>query len=1700
MRELMREWLKRSVVMLGVLFGVVMGLGVQGQPADDAVFMEDLRALTAGPHRLIGSPEGRAAGDYIKGRLEAALGGNGRVLVQDVPAWQMVVEEAELRVGGRVVAVQPMRPNLLVPVSTPAEGLRGPVIYAGEGTLEAYGDRDPEGAIVVLDFGSGDAWERAFALGAKAVVFLRDTESGEVFASEPMHAQLPVNLVRVSVDAGETGGVDLRSDHAVGTLAVASRWERVVGRNIVGFVPGTGPVLDAEDRGQAEVMVLGVAYDSYGRVPTRSPGARGAANAAALLSAAERFAADPPARDTVFVFFDGRAQAHAGARLFYDAVLMGPARDALLRSQHAAEYENLTRMRRLLSEQGLPALGMDYEDPADDVARGYLSEELQRTAEWRAAELKRRRADLLVSLSVGQEELSEAEQAAREAEVDDVLQPLMNVWDDGLRRAMHYGQLGPLLDDVEAGGGPYLDGLEVMDRPEGGDRSARLERFRGALVELRSSTLERFEERLAELAVVRALDDQRAGLRGVMRSGEGASSEAKWVSVHVDFNLGDGTERFGVVAGGDTHTTLGREPIRGAENPGLYNRLLSALLSVAEPMGLERLEVETLRDASRGARWVPVRYAVSGDIAGMFGLHNLAVMTGYDGLIREGQPGDTLEALDAGRLWGQADEAIALLRAVGEEARAAPARDFSARWGSKDTGWEGGRSTGSYVALRVMGGLAENRPASGAVVAVWPAIWSGAALPSWAYLQQNDLPGYEGVILTASNTEGRYPLTALHVDVMRAVATVAAQFDERGQLVAMSSQENLGQGFNSSMRVDLASGRSFYVATIPSYPGRITQLTVLKATSETGYRHNLVLTGQLGFLTSFFVADQVIDRLVKVFQPMGPVVLDTLTGAGVSRDRTATGFNLSRFEGSTGWLPQMAQDLHALNEIRLKTLRDKGVSSASLERLHGAAESRLAAAREGSTVAARTAAALQSAAISHRVYPELRSTMDDLVRAVVVLLLLAIPFAFAMERLLVCATSIYGRIAGFTVLFLLTFGLLYLMHPGFAIASTPIIIFLAFAILLLSGLVIYIVVRKFQSELKVLQGRGIMVHEQEGSQVGTMLAAVGMGMSTMRRRPTRTTLTAVTVVMLTFTILSFASFSVDVGVRETNQGPVVASMPESVLVRNLDYSALEPGVLDLVYGLVPGEGGLLSPTYWLVGKNPQQQAEFPVAAGDAAEQVNAVKGVDPAVLERWPALAAALGAGEDVGAFADRLRAGGVLLPLEVATQLGLEPGDEVRLAGRSATYLGPIQERELQLLREVDEGSVLPVDFTESSSEEAGGGGGGDDESLLVSEVQKDYVFLSPAAVAIAGNGWVREAGGELHTVSVYPAAGQDPLEVGREAAKMLVMPAWAPAPDGVRRMLLTRLTSVSGGVQLLVPLLLGGLIIFGTLLGSIQDREKEIYTFSALGLSPFHVGLLFFAEATVYAVVGGMGGQLLAQGVAQVAAVLASAGLIDPVSINYSSTNSLFAIGVVMLTVIVSAIYPALRASKSANPGLARSWQLPKPEGDVLSLTFPFTVSAYDMTGVASFLAEHFERHDDPGLGAFAASEVEVFRDDEDRLGVTGLFALSPFDLGVTQTMRLTAIPSEIPGVDEVSITCKRLSGSAGDWYRTNKTFMKDLRKQFLLWRTLPHETIEGYRLQTLQKLGGGTGSPSSVSAGDSGGDVGPADPPAGVMPSPA
>ena len=77
-----------------------------------------------------------------------------------------------------------------------------------------------------------------------------------------------------------------------------------------------------------------------------------------------------------------------------------------------------------------------------------------------------------------------------------------------------------------------------------------------------------------------------------------------------------------------------------------------------------------------------------------------------------------------------------------------------------------------------------------------------------------------------------------------------------------------------------------------------------------------------------------------------------------------------------------------------------------------------------------------------------------------------------------------------------------------------------------------------------------------------------------------------------------------------------------------------------------------------------------------------------------------------------------------------------------------------------------------------------------------------------------------------------------------------------------------------------------------------------------------------------------------------------------------------------------------------------------------------------------------------------------------LTADFTLAPFDLGVAEEMSMYSAPSDIEGIDVVTVRIIRKDGSKGAWLRGNNRFVGEIRNQFLLWRSLPVETVMHYR----------------------------------------
>ncbi|MCC5844586.1 MAG: hypothetical protein JJU05_10080 [Verrucomicrobia bacterium] len=1613
----------RILHLLPALLFLPLTAGIQ-----DAAFHGDLARLTATAHRLPGSPEQQAAAAHIESRLNAM--GLDEVHSLEFDTWTPEILRSELLLDGETLPILPMRPNVLIWPNTPDEGLRARVLYVGAGEITDYGDRNPDGAIVLMDYAKGGNWRLAFSLGARAVIFHGAPEDTP---SAPVHVTAPANLLRFYLDRDTLSDPAALEGREV-TLHSQTRWTPRTDRVLYARVRGTDP----DPRGP---VLLAADTDSFGNVPHRSPGARAAANSALLLQFVEHFADNRPRHDVAFLFTSSRAYNHQGTRYFYEAFTLPERRITEIRDGLAQEAADLDAALALLREEGLSA---ETASPAGLLLQRQFSQEASYLNDDLTAEIQRAR--LALPRDRRTLDTPETRIITRQIERRSVV--------DDYRRALFRGGVPALLASLEDETPPDLPSF---GEDEAANHRIRREVFPSVADEILQNTRRRLRRRLEELAAEEQFWENARTLRAERETLPG-------VLLHISLNLGDACSRWGVVLGDPLDQMMNLSPMTAGDLPGNYVRLLTQLNELADdPEVMPNLVRRTLRDTRHGPGFVGEPFTSSGRIAGMYSVYNFALMTENDARLRDGHPGDTAAALDADALLTQGREALTLVEGLLGIPNPGVSRSISRVAQTKRPEWRNGRPWGDFASRTVVGGLAESRPADDALLAHWPVPRFGFGTGThWSSLKETaayrDFMPYG---FQRANAFGRFSILG-HRSHDTQLAVMGAHFGDDGKLSAISDQSSqLFSRFGASLRMTLFRAEGHVLQANPGHPTFPTSLQILKGATNFAFQPERVLWGTVDDFSFAYLAERELDSGIKIFQRLGPVIMaepgeDPVLGTGLPTADLRNPVRVSRYTAANLW---------DLNESRLTTLRSRGISRTDLERHHSRALSAREQVGESRSLAEEESLLLSSASISHRLYEPLRSSMDDLVTAIVMLLLLSLPFAFAMERLLIGSTTIYGRVGGFCGFFIATFGLLYFLHPGFAISSAPMIIFLAFTVLGLSAIVIQMLIRRFRQELKLLQGQGSLAHDAEVSRAGTMLAAVGMGMSTMRRRPTRTFLTAITVVALTFTILCFASFTREMGVRATYLSPSPEDQPDGVLIRNLNYGPLPNGIRELLLRYEQDETRITS-QWWLRrqgGDSPAILISNP-ATGRAVE-IEALVGLDPREVERWPAMGAL---DPEPGRFRDQLREDAVFLPAFLMELLEVSPGDEVLLRGRRVTVGNGIELNRLQNLRGIDQESLLPLDARQEDPTGAQAPDSEADVLDLDGEVEQHFVRLGVGEVALTSVNRVRELGGKPHILTLYPSETLRARDLAQTLAVLVSSPVWVVSETGVERMILTHLTQISGIFAIAIPMLLGGLIIFGTLLGSITDREKEIYTFSALGLGPSHVGMLFFAEAGVYAVVGGMGGQLIAQIVARVASLLARHGVIDPISMNFSSTNSLFAIGVVMALVLISSLYPAYRASKSANPGLAREWSMPEPANGVIQLTFPFTVSAYDITGVVSFLAEHFRSFDDAGFGKFATTRAAILRNEEGQLQLKASLALAPFDLGVTEELTLEASPSEIEGIDEVRVTIRRLSGAEGDWIRGTRVFLKELRTQFLVWRTLSSEKIEAYRAKTFSELG--------------------------------
>jgi hypothetical protein len=757
---------------------------------------------------------------------------------------------------------------------------------------------------------------------------------------------------------------------------------------------------------------------------------------------------------------------------------------------------------------------------------------------------------------------------------------------------------------------------------------------------------------------------------------------------------------------------------------------------------------------------------------------------------------------------------------------------------------------------------------------------------------------------------------------------------------------------------------------------------------------------------------------------------------------------------------QVVNDLHSLLGVRLANLSQHGIVNRNLGGMYESAALGLEEARkslENNQYETFWKSIVSSWARLNSIYAEIESTQRDVLTGVMFFIALFVPFAFCMERYLFSFRGIYQQIAAFFMILIITVLIIRTLHPAFQLTYSPMVVILAFFIVGLSVLVSWIIFMRFETEMAELHSRSAHLQTPQASKWQAFGAGFSIGVSNLNRRKLRTGLTCITLIILTFTVMSFTNVK---SLHKTTSTRIADDAPyEGILLRHQYWLTLPLLTLQDMQTTFPGEKSIWT-RGWIEPSSGSSRAVSKVKSDHREAAADGVLGLGDDPPQHFQTMLSH-------GRWFREGEENVVLMPVAMARRLGLDPEKDldvqVGLLGDPFKVVGYFDGGKLASLKDLDQNPITPAYLEMSQNEETSEveieAMQSGEEVLPSTErfryADADSTLIMPFARCV-------ELGGKLKAITIRPPKGQTPLEAADSLASWLQYPLFV-GENGTWYHSASTTLRYQGVANLLVPILIVIFITLNTMIGHVHERQKEIATYTSVGLAPTHVGFLFIVEALSMAVISTVIGYILAQLSAK---YMGNSPLFSQLTFNYSSLASVACMFLVFSVVFLAALYPARMAAEIAMPDVDRSWSLPKAEGDLLVMNLPFLLKYEEEKGIMGFLNRFYMSHQDVAHGTFIVDETAMDVESPVAAGLgtspapvcllirTNVW-LAPFDFGIKQRVQLHCCPSyDNPGYLEIALRMIRLSGEHSAWFRANKNFIKSLRKQMLLWRLLDPE----------------------------------------------
>jgi hypothetical protein len=793
------------------------------------------------------------------------------------------------------------------------------------------------------------------------------------------------------------------------------------------------------------------------------------------------------------------------------------------------------------------------------------------------------------------------------------------------------------------------------------------------------------------------------------------------------------------------------------------------------------------------------------------------------------------------------------------------------------------------------------------------------------------------------------------------------------------------------------------------------------------------------------------------------------------KSSTGYGYPVDKYSSIPNTPYHAAKDIWSLLKPRIDNLERHGIIDPqvnSLEKMGLAALEKSSRALEAMEYGTFMESSLQALALAGRVYVQVEKTQKDVLFGVLFYIALFVPFAFCLERFLFNYANIYKRISAFTVLLAALIAIIYNVHPAFQLAYSPMVVIIAFFIIGLSLMVTLIIFFRFEEEMILLQRHTSHKRPSEISHWKAFVAAFFLGVSNLRRRRLRTVLTCLTLIILTFTIMSFTTVKSS---RKANKVLFQEQAPYAgLLLKSINWQSL-PRQAETALSAHVESDRTTAARVWLEGRSMTRPIQVSLYHQDNTAALQGLIGMESAEPE-ISGLDTILTSGRWFSPE-DRYS---ILLEKNTAVRLGLRPEDPPRtiyLWGTGFEVIGTFAGSRLDTITDLDGEPLTPVTFPQETSTELSEA---EQMSLEWGEdilaLQSRYQHIAGNQVAIIPAKTLYAMGGSLKSVAIRPNADKDIQQLASQLVERFSLPLFAGDKGGVWFFSPSNTLSYSGVPNILIPLILSIFIVLNTMISSVYERKNEIAVYTSVGLAPSHVSFLFIAEAMALAVISVVFGYLLAQ---ISAALFSTTSYWSGITVNYSSLSGVAAMMLIMAVVLISVLYPSRVAAKIAIPDVKQTFQLPPPVDNRIVVILPFFMKYEEHESIGGFLYSYFTGHQDISHGMFSTGPVDILFACTSVGEIKNMVAqaidpsslhcmlirarvwLAPFDFGIMQDVDVQFCPVyQSNNYLEIRITLERHSGEIEMWKRINTIFLHDIRKQLLIWRSIDDEGHGSYR----------------------------------------